>query len=73
MVDWKAKKDGSGLVGRVQLNRAENGSFGVKVVGGRPTPDGRLSAFVTRVLPGSPADTMGHLLAGHWAYYSCRL
>ncbi|VDK53432.1 unnamed protein product, partial [Cylicostephanus goldi] len=34
------------------------------VVGGRRTDTGRLGAFITRVKPGSVADTIGRLRAG---------
>ncbi|TKR82721.1 hypothetical protein L596_016404 [Steinernema carpocapsae] len=47
---------------------AENGRperrFGMKVLGGRRSDTGRLGAFVTRVKPGSVADTVGRLRAG---------
>ena len=38
--------------------------FGLKVVGGRNPVTGRLGAFVSRVRPGSVADTVGRLRAG---------
>ena len=38
--------------------------FGVKVVGGKMTEDGKLAAFITEVAKGSPADRDVHLQPG---------
>lgn len=42
--------------------------FGVKVVGGRNPSTGRFGAFVSRIRPGSVADTVGQLRAGLRAF-----
>lgn len=41
-----------------------------KVVGGRRSDNGRLGAFITRVKPGSVADTIGRLRAGWYLHFS---
>lgn len=37
---------------------------GLKLAGGRLDKSGHLSAFVTQIKPGSPADIIGHLKSG---------
>ncbi|KIH68994.1 C2 domain protein [Ancylostoma duodenale] len=47
-----------------KTDNSRSGDLGLKVVGGRRTDTGRLGAFITRVKPGSVADTVGRLRAG---------
>uniref|UniRef100_A0A915MN05 Uncharacterized protein n=1 Tax=Meloidogyne javanica TaxID=6303 RepID=A0A915MN05_MELJA len=71
-VSWKPSTDQRKLIGHLLLNRLVSATstcsnildFGLKVVGCRDPMSGRLGAFVTRVRPGSIADTVGQLRAG---------
>nr|CAD2159614.1 unnamed protein product [Meloidogyne enterolobii] len=71
-VSWKPSTDQRKLIGHLLLNRLVPATstcsnildFGLKVVGCRDPMSGRLGAFVTRVRPGSIADTVGQLRAG---------
>uniref|UniRef100_A0A1I8AWM5 Regulating synaptic membrane exocytosis protein 2 n=1 Tax=Meloidogyne hapla TaxID=6305 RepID=A0A1I8AWM5_MELHA len=78
-VSWKPSTDQRRLIGHLLLNRHPQSEllsnyysastsnvldFGLKVVGCRDPISGRLGAFVTRVRPGSIADTVGQLRAG---------
>uniref|UniRef100_A0A915IMJ4 PDZ domain-containing protein n=1 Tax=Romanomermis culicivorax TaxID=13658 RepID=A0A915IMJ4_ROMCU len=49
------------FLGRIFLRRSKSGSIGLKVIGGRRNKDGTLGAYVTKVMPGSPADYVGQL------------
>uniref|UniRef100_A0A1A7Y2A1 Regulating synaptic membrane exocytosis 2a n=1 Tax=Iconisemion striatum TaxID=60296 RepID=A0A1A7Y2A1_9TELE len=69
-VTWQPSKEGDHLIGRITLSKRsamprEAGSLlGLKVVGGKMTPTGRVGAFITKVKKGSLADVVGHLRAG---------
>jgi len=71
-VSWKPSTDQRKLIGHLLLNRLVPATstcsnmldFGLKVVGCRDPMSGKLGAFVTRVRPGSIADTVGQLRAG---------
>ncbi|EYC43608.1 hypothetical protein Y032_0488g2360 [Ancylostoma ceylanicum] len=66
-VTWQPSADQRRLIGHMVLHKTDNsrsGDLGLKVVGGRRTDTGRLGAFITRVKPGSVADTVGRLRAG---------
>ncbi|CAI4229325.1 unnamed protein product [Auanema sp. JU1783] len=66
-VTWQPSADQRRLIGHMVLHRTDssvNGDLGLKVVGGRRLDTGRLGAFVTRVKPGSVADTVGRLRPG---------
>ncbi|CAJ0609628.1 unnamed protein product [Cylicocyclus nassatus] len=66
-VTWQPSADQRRLIGHMVLTKTDNsrsGDLGLKVVGGRRTDTGRLGAFITRVKPGSVADTIGRLRAG---------
>nr|XP_039257087.1 regulating synaptic membrane exocytosis protein 2-like isoform X3 [Styela clava] len=73
-VPWQPSSDGRFLIGHLLLYknvssasnmaRRAGALLGLKVVGGKTTPSGRLGAFVTKVKKGSLADTIGHLKPG---------
>ncbi|KAK5975563.1 hypothetical protein GCK32_001224, partial [Trichostrongylus colubriformis] len=66
-VTWQPSADQRRLIGHMVLHKTDNsasGDLGLKVVGGRRSDNGRLGAFITRVKPGSVADTIGRLRAG---------
>ncbi|CAG9531485.1 unnamed protein product [Cercopithifilaria johnstoni] len=65
-VTWQPSADQHRLIGHMVLHKANGtkGDLGLKVVGGRRSDTGRLGAFITRVKPGSVADTVGHLRQG---------
>ncbi|VDM54516.1 unnamed protein product [Angiostrongylus costaricensis] len=66
-VTWQPSADQRRLIGHMVLHKTDNsvsGDLGLKVVGGRRSDNGRLGAFITRVKPGSVADTIGRLKAG---------
>lgn len=71
-VTWQASHDGTRMIGHLILHRQSNTSLGLKVVGGRPTPSGRLGAFLTRVKRGSIADVVGHLKPGMKCSCTCK-
>uniref|UniRef100_A0A0K0DNP9 PDZ domain-containing protein n=1 Tax=Angiostrongylus cantonensis TaxID=6313 RepID=A0A0K0DNP9_ANGCA len=66
-VTWQPSADQRRLIGHMVLHKTDSsvsGDLGLKVVGGRRSDNGRLGAFITRVKPGSVADTIGRLKAG---------
>lgn len=72
-VSWNPSPDGRFLIGHLVLYKnvsstslsCQTGALlGLKVVGGKCTPSGKLGAFVTRVKKGSLAETIGHLKPG---------
>uniref|UniRef100_A0A5S6QYQ2 Rab-3-interacting molecule unc-10 n=1 Tax=Trichuris muris TaxID=70415 RepID=A0A5S6QYQ2_TRIMR len=63
-LQWQSSPDGTYIYRRVVLHRHVGTSLGLKVVGGRSTPAGRLGAFITKVKRGSVADTTGRLVPG---------
>uniref|UniRef100_A0A183CN27 C2 domain-containing protein n=1 Tax=Globodera pallida TaxID=36090 RepID=A0A183CN27_GLOPA len=77
-VSWQPSTDQRHLIGHLVLHRLSSLSspcsssapinnaldFGMKVVGGRNPASGRLAAFVSRVRPGSVADSVGQLRTG---------
>lgn len=63
-VTWQPSADHQRMIGHMILRRPTGASLGLKVVGGRPTPSGRLGAFVTKVKRGSVAEIVGHLKPG---------
>ncbi|EJD75259.1 rab-3-interacting molecule unc-10 [Loa loa] len=65
-VTWQPSADQHRLIGHMILHKTNgtHGDLGLKVVGGRRSDTGRLGAFITRVKPGSVADTVGHLREG---------
>uniref|UniRef100_A0A915EEY7 PDZ domain-containing protein n=1 Tax=Ditylenchus dipsaci TaxID=166011 RepID=A0A915EEY7_9BILA len=70
-VSWQPSADQRRLIGHMILTKpAEQQSggasvdFGIKVIGGRHSATGRLGTFVTKIKPGSVADTVGQLRPG---------
>ncbi|KAM3727295.1 Rab-3-interacting molecule unc-10 [Dirofilaria immitis] len=65
-VTWQPSADQHRMIGHMILQKANgtHGDLGLKVVGGRRSDTGRLGAFITRVKPGSVADTVGRLRRG---------
>ncbi|CDW54667.1 regulating synaptic membrane exocytosis 2 [Trichuris trichiura] len=63
-LQWQSSPDGTYIYRRVVLHRHAGTSLGLKVVGGRSTPTGRLGAFITKVKRGSVADITGRLVPG---------
>uniref|UniRef100_A0A0N5AZ54 C2 domain-containing protein n=1 Tax=Syphacia muris TaxID=451379 RepID=A0A0N5AZ54_9BILA len=65
-VTWQPSADQRRLIGHMILHKTDGlySDLGFKVVGGRRSDTGRLGAFITRVKPGSVADTVGRLKAG---------
>ncbi|TNN11087.1 Regulating synaptic membrane exocytosis protein, partial [Schistosoma japonicum] len=68
-VTWSVSADGRRLIGHMILRKNTDPHFGepglgLKLAGGRLDKSGRLSAFVTQIKPGSPADIVGHLRPG---------
>ncbi|KAK4472524.1 hypothetical protein MN116_002683 [Schistosoma mekongi] len=68
-VTWSVSGDGRRLIGHMILRKKTDPHFGepglgLKLAGGRLDKSGRLSAFVTQIKPGSPADIIGHLKPG---------
>ncbi|KAL3990179.1 C2 domain family protein [Acanthocheilonema viteae] len=64
-VTWQPSADQHRLIGHMILHKASGAQdLGLKVVGGRRSDTGRLGAFITRVKPGSVADTVGRLREG---------
>ncbi|XP_070533508.1 regulating synaptic membrane exocytosis protein 2-like isoform X5 [Ptychodera flava] len=72
-VTWQPDLDNNRLIGHMILKkvsrdgtppRDSSAILGLKVVGGKMTDHGKLSAFITKVKKGSIADTVGHLRAG---------
>ncbi|RTG82349.1 uncharacterized protein DC041_0008305, partial [Schistosoma bovis] len=63
------KENGKRLIGHMILQKKTDPHFGepglgLKLAGGRLNKSGHLSAFVTQIKPGSPADIIGHLKSG---------
>ncbi|KHJ43697.1 C2 domain protein [Trichuris suis] len=63
-LQWQSSPDGTYIYRRVVLHRHAGTSLGLKVVGGRSTPTGRLGAFITKVKRDSVADITGRLVPG---------
>ncbi|CAH8463930.1 unnamed protein product [Schistosoma turkestanicum] len=68
-VTWSVSENGRYLIGHMILQKKTDPHFGepglgLKLAGGRLNKSGRLSAFITQIKPGSPADIIGHLKSG---------
>ncbi|XP_018644995.1 HMG-CoA synthase [Schistosoma mansoni] len=68
-VTWSVSENGKHLIGHMILQKKTDPhsgepGLGLKLAGGRLNKSGRLSAFVTQIKPGSPADIIGHLKSG---------
>ncbi|CAH8490154.1 unnamed protein product [Schistosoma bovis] len=68
-VTWSVSENGKRLIGHMILQKKTDPHFGepglgLKLAGGRLNKSGHLSAFVTQIKPGSPADIIGHLKSG---------
>ncbi|CAH8488949.1 unnamed protein product [Schistosoma margrebowiei] len=68
-VTWTVSENGKRLIGHMILQKKTDPHFGepglgLKLAGGRLDKSGHLSAFVTQIKPGSPADIIGHLKSG---------
>ncbi|CAH1774588.1 unnamed protein product [Owenia fusiformis] len=74
-VTWQPSADGTKLIGHMILKKGipdakdpsvanRGGTLGLKVIGGKPTENGQLGAFITKVKKGSIADSVGHLRPG---------
>ena len=74
-MSWVPNADGTRLVGHLVLYKKLNDNLstagsssatilGLKVVGGKLLPNGRIGAIIEKVKKGSVADSIGHLLPG---------
>ena len=73
-VSWVPNADGTRLVGHLVLYKGLKDNLGtssssatilgLKVVGGKLLPNGRIGAVIEKVKKGSVADDIGHLLPG---------